>query len=179
MRVASFLWKGVVVAVAFVVGAFAANQAGWSGADLVVNAPIMETAEDLITGVIFGASFAAIVGTVFLIYRLAKHVLWVAGPILLYVALVPGVWHGVQSDFDATRGAALLEGHANAYAIEHMTERGRYRSCNDDRIQLTDDAKAACKRALDVGPGEPIPGSEHKCGLLGQYVCVYTAPEEE
>jgi hypothetical protein len=179
MRVASFLWKGAVVAVAFVAGAFAANQAGWSGADLVVNAPIMETAEDLITGVTFGASFSVIVGTVFLIYRLAKHVLWVAGPILLYVALVPGVWHGVQSDFDVTRGAVLLEGRANAYAIEHMTERGRYRSCNDDRIQLTDDAKAACKRALDVGPGEPIPGSEHKCGLLGQYVCVYTAPEEE
>jgi hypothetical protein len=46
---------------------------------------------------------------------------------------------------------------ANAYALEHMSERARYRSCTDDQIQLADDAKPVCAAALTAAPGENIP----------------------
>jgi len=35
--------------------------------------------------------------------------LWVMVPILLYFVVVPGVWNGVVSDFDATRGAVMKD----------------------------------------------------------------------
>jgi hypothetical protein len=173
------IWKTSAVAAALVIGMLGANQVGWSGAELVVNAPIMGTIENFVTGTFFTGSALAVVGAVVLIYRLAKYVLWLAAPIFLYFALVPGVWNGITSDFDGTRGEALRSGYANAYAIEHMSARGRYRTCSDERIELTEDGKAACARALTVGPGEPIPGSEHRCGLLGMFSCFYTAPEKE
>jgi|SRR5581483_1961412 len=99
--------------------------------------------------------------------------------VCLYSGLVLGVWNGFFSDFDATRGEAIEHHEANAYTIEHMSERGRYRSCNDDRITRTDDAEAACARALTVGPGERIPGSEHRCGFLRLFTCFNTAHETE
>jgi hypothetical protein len=80
--------------------------------------------------------------------------LWVLVPFLMYAAVVLGAWNGYVSDFDPVRGEAIAHHYANAYAIEHMTPRGRYLSCQDKRIELTDDAKAACARALNVGPSE-------------------------
>jgi len=65
---------------------------------------------------------------------------------------------------------------ANGYALEHMGARGRFRTCEDQQIQLTDDAKAICARVLNVAPGERIPGSEHKCGFLGMLSCFDTGP---
>jgi hypothetical protein len=44
--------------------------------------------------------------------------------------------------------------------IEHMSPRGRYRTCQDAEIDLTDDAKVICARPLNVAPGERTPGSE-------------------
>jgi len=176
MRAWQLIWKIPVVAAALLIGVIGANQAGWSGAELVVNTPIMGTIENFVTGILFAGGAAAVGGTVVLIHRLAKYVLWLAVPIFVYFALVLG--NGVMSDFDNIRLAVLKEGHANAFAIEHMTARGRYRTCNDKRVELTDDGKAACARALTAGPGEPIPGSEYRCGLLGMFGCSYTAPEK-
>lgn len=99
-------------------------------------------------------------------------------PIMLYSALVLGAWNGFASDFDATRGEAIKHHFANAYALDHMSERGRFLSCQDNRIELTDDAKAACVRALNPAPGERIPGSEQRCGFLGMFSCYKTAPEK-
>jgi hypothetical protein len=96
-------------------------------------------------------------------------------PILLYSALVLGAWNGLASDFDATRGEAIKYHLANAYALEHMSERGRFLSCQDNRIELTEDAKAVCVSALNLASGERIPGSEHRCGFLGMATCFNTA----
>ncbi|HTB18986.1 MAG TPA: hypothetical protein VK708_12775, partial [Bryobacteraceae bacterium] len=75
---------------------------------------------------------------------IAKPVLWFMVPICLYSALVMGAWNGFASDFDGTRGNAIKHHMANAYALAHMSEKGRFLSCQDDRIELTDDAKAVC-----------------------------------
>jgi hypothetical protein len=178
MQIVPILWKTPVIAGALVVGSIAASQAGWSGAELVVNSPLMGMFEDFITGLFFSLGVAISVGTLFLVKRLAKPVLWLMVPIFLYAALVLGAWNGFAEDFDATRGEAIKHHAANAYALEHMSQRGRFRSCEDERIELTDDAKAICARLFNVAPGERIPGSEHRCGLLGMFSCFDTAPEK-
>src|SRR6516225_2019987 len=43
------IWKTPVVVVALLVGSFGASQVGWSGAELVVNSPLMEPLEELAT----------------------------------------------------------------------------------------------------------------------------------
>jgi hypothetical protein len=149
----SFIWKVPAVAIALIVGILFISQAGWSGAEVVVNIQIMEWWDTLGTTVIFGVSAIVGAGTVFVIYRLAKHVLWVTAPVFLYTALVPGVWNGYMSGFDATRAQSLQHGYANAFALEHMSERGRYLTCNDDRIELSDDTKPVCARALRTMSG--------------------------
>lgn len=178
-RVWNAVWKTPVVLIALFAGAFGANQVGYSGADLAANNQLMGIFEDFITGLycIIGATVCY--GTFMLLRRIAKPALWLMVPVCLYCALVLGVWNGFASDFDTTRGEAIKHHYANAYAIEHMTERGRYLSCHDERIHLTEDAQAACTRALTVGPGERIPGSEHRCGFLGMSSCFYTAPETQ
>jgi hypothetical protein len=45
-----------------------------------------------------------------------------------------------------------------------MGARDRYLSCQDNRIELTDDAKTACAQVLNGKAGQIIPGSEHRCG---------------
>ena len=182
MQIMPFVWKVIwktpVIAVALVVGVVAASQAGWNGAELVVNSPLMGPLEDLITGIFFSVGVAMSVGAVVLVDAIAKPVLWLMVPILLYCALVLGAWNGFASDFDGTRLEAIKHHNANAYALEHMGPRGRFRTCEDERIELTDDAKEVCARALTVAPGEPVPGSEHRCGLLGMFSCFNTAPEK-
>jgi hypothetical protein len=173
----SLIWKIPVAIVAAFIGALGANQLGWSGADLLVNAPIMGAIENTITATIFVASLVLVFGTAFAIYRVAKHVLWLAAPVFVYAAAVLGAWNGYLSDFDYTRMQALRHGYANAYAIEHMSLRGRYRTCTEGSVQLADGAGEVCQHALAAAPGEPIPGSEHRCGLLGLFGCFYTAPQ--
>jgi hypothetical protein len=171
------IWKTVFVAVALLVGTLGASQAGWSGAELVVNSPFMGPIEDFITGIFFIVSAVMAVVPVTLVYKIAKPALVIMVPILLYVALVPGAWNGIASGFDATRVEVVRYHYANAYALEHMSPRGRFRTCEDTRIQLTDDAKAICVRTLNVAPGERIPGSEHRCGFLDMFGCFDIAPK--
>jgi hypothetical protein len=106
----------------------------------------------------FAISAAMALGPLALVHRIAKPALALMVPILLYSAVVPGGWDGFASDFDATRVQAIRYHYANAYALEHMSPRGLFRTCQDEQIELTDDAKAVCGRALNVGPGERIPG---------------------
>ncbi len=175
MKTPSFVWKTPVVAVALLIGALAASQAGWSGAEAIASRGDAGVISDLFFTLGAGICF----GTFTLVQRIAKPVLWVMVPICLYSALVLGAWDGFLSDFDGTRGEAIKHHMANAYALEHMSEKGRFLSCQDDRIKLTDDAKAVCARALNRAPGERIPGSEHRCGFLGMFSCFNTAPENK
>jgi hypothetical protein len=174
----NIIWKTPVVAVALLVGSLGASQAGWSGTELVVNSPLMGPLEDFVTGFIFVISVAMTIGPLILVHKIAKPALMLMVPILLYSAAVPGAWNGFASDFDATRVQVIRYHYANAYALEHMSPRGRFRTCEDEQIELTDEAKAVCARALNVAPGERIPGSEHRCGFLGIFSCVNTASEK-
>ena len=176
MKMLAIVWKVPAVAVALVLGALWASQAGWSGAELVVNSPLMGLIEDFVTGAFFSIAAAVSAGAFIVVQRIAKPALWLMVPIQLYSALVPGAWNGFWSDFDATRLEVLRHRYANGYALEHMGPRALYRSCKDARIELTEDAKAVCSRKLHVAPGEAIPGSEHRCGLLGLFSCFETAP---
>jgi hypothetical protein len=176
--VGRIIWKTPVVAVALLLGSLGASQAGWSGTELVVNSSLMEPLEEFVTGTTFAISAAMAVGPLVLVHKIAKPTLVLMVPILLYSAVVPGGWDGFASDFDATRVQAMRYHYANAYALEHMSPRGLFRTCQDEKIELTDDAKAVCGRALNVGPGERIPGSEHRCGALGMFRCFNTVPEK-
>ena len=162
----------------FLVGLLTSSQAEWSGAELVVNAPLMGTIEDFVTGLIFSATAAVSLGGILLVRRIARPVQWTVMPVFVYMALVLGAWNGVAGDFDATRVESIRHRLANAYALEYMSERAGYRSCNDERIQLTDDAKAVCARLMNIDPGKPIPGSEHRCGWLGMFNCFSIAPSK-
>jgi hypothetical protein len=149
------VWKIPVVLVASAIGYLAAIEAGWSGTQSIVNAYTTfheATFHDFIRDLYFVIVIAIALGVVFLVKRLAKPALWILVPILLYATIVLGAWNGFMSDFDPTRGEALKHHYANAYSIEHMTARGRYLSCHDKRIELTDDAKTACARDLGFNP---------------------------
>ena len=154
MKMPPFVWKTPVVAGSLLAGALAANQAGWSGAEAIMS----RGTAGFITDLSFALGAGVCFGTFILVQRIAKPVLWVMVPICLYSALVLGAWNGFTSDFDTTRGEAIKHRIANAYALEHMSEKGRYLSCQDDRIELTGDAKALCVRVLNPAPGERIPG---------------------
>jgi hypothetical protein len=138
----------------------------------------MGPVEDFITGLIFSAAAAVSVGTILVIQRIARPFQWIVVPVLVYVALVPGAWNGFAGDFDARRVASIRHRFANAYALEHMSQRARYRSCNDNRIELTDDAKAVCARVMNIAPGTRIPGSERRCGFLGMFSCFSVGPSK-
>ena len=178
MRFTSLLWKIPAVIVSAVVAIFSASQMGWSGAEIVINAPIMEKIENLVTGILSLVSMTFVVAPIFLIYKLGKHALWAVGPLVFYVGAIPGAWNGYMSDFDTTRAEVLKVGYANAFAIDHMTPRGRFLTCSDEQTRLTDDAESACDKYLTVKAGEIIPGSEHKCGFLVMFSCVYTAEDK-
>jgi hypothetical protein len=153
MRVISIIWKTLAVTVALLFGMLGASQVGWSGAEVIVTAATMGPEDILGTAIVFVTSGVISVGAIVLIYRLTKHVLWLAGPVFLYLALVPGAWNGYASDFDAIRVKVINASYANAFALEHMKARGRYQTCHDERIELSDDARAICARALAIGPG--------------------------
>ncbi len=184
MKIMPFFWKIVwktpVVVVALLVGSLGATQAGWSATQLVVNAPFMGPIEDFFTGIMFAVGAAMTIGPLILAQRIAKPALYLTVPILVYSAVVPGAWNGFAGDFDTTRVQAIKHQYANAYALEHMSERGRFLSCKDERIELIDDdAKAVCARALNIAPGEHIPGNEHRCGFLGMFGCFDTAQQNK
>ena len=133
MKILPMIWKVPAVAAALLVGLLGVSQAGWSGTELVVNLPLMGPLVDFATGIFFAIGAAVCAGIVILIaQRIAKPALWLVLPILLYATLVSGAWNGLASDFDATRLEALRHHLANAYALEHMSPSGRYRSCKDE-----------------------------------------------
>ncbi len=172
------LWKIPVVIVAVILGLFGASQAGWSSADVVLNFREMSLVDDFITSLLFLVGFAICYGTTVFIKWLAKPLLWLIVPLFLYVAIVPSAWNGYVSGFDHSRSAVIREGWANAYVLEHMTPRGRYESCMDARIRLTEDARLVCIKVLAGSPGEVIPGSGHRCGLFGLVTCYEIAPSK-
>lgn len=175
MKIPPFVWKPPVVVGALLIGSLAASRTCWSGAEAIVS----RGDASFTTDVLFTLGAGVCLGTLTLVQRIAKPVLWVMVPIYLYYGLVMGAWNGFVSDFDATRGEAIKHHMANAYALEHMSEKGRFLSCQDDRIKLTDDAKVVCAHALNPAPGERIPGSEHRCGFLGLFSCFDVAPEND
>jgi hypothetical protein len=172
------LWKTPVVIGTLMVALLAAGQVGWSGAEIIVNIPYWgekHFAPDLLFIVGLAVSF----GCVALVRRIAKPLLWVMVPITMYGMVVMGAWDGYASDFDGIRGEAIRHHAANAYALGHMGARGRYLSCQDNRIELTDDGKSVCAQVLNGKHGEMIPGSEHRCGPLGLFSCVNSAPGDK
>jgi hypothetical protein len=173
MSVLRAIWKTAVVIGALVVGCFSASQAGWSGAEFIAE----RGQAGFVTDLLFFGTVAISYCILLLIQRIAKPMLWVMVPVLLYVAAVPGAWNGFASDFDAGRGEAIKHHYANGYILEHMSDRGRFLTCHDNRIDLTEDAKAVCMRTLNVPPGQRIPGSEHRCGPLGFLECFETAQD--
>jgi len=172
--VRNILWKTPVVIGALVAGCFAASQVGWSGAEAIADRGESGFVTDLFLFVGLAVSY----GIIRLIQRTARPVLWVLVPILIYTAAISG-WNGFASDFDHGRGEAIRHHYANGYILEHMSDRGRFLSCQDNRIALTDDAKPVCARALNVPPGQRIPGSGHRCGPLGFLECFETGSEAE
>jgi hypothetical protein len=123
--VSKILWKIPVVVGALIVETAAANQAGWSGAEVIAS----PGSAGFVTDLFFSVGAGISISTIALVQRIAKPVLWVLVPIFLYSALVLGAWNGFASDFDATRGKAIKYHLANAYALGHMSERGRFLSC--------------------------------------------------
>jgi hypothetical protein len=111
------VWKTPIVMIALLLGAAGANQAGWSGTELIVSGPIMGILEDFITGLAWSIGTAISIGTFMPVQRIASPVVWLMLPMFLYSALVLGAWNGVVSDFDATRLEALKHHAANAYAL--------------------------------------------------------------
>ena len=93
----SIACKGPALLVAFLVGLLASSQAGWTGAELVVNAPLMGPVENFIAGLIFSAAAAVSFGGILLIRQIANPLQWIVVPVFLYVALVPGAWNGAAS----------------------------------------------------------------------------------
>ncbi len=95
----NLIWKTLAVAVALVVGAMGANQAGWGNAELFMNSSLMGPFEKFITAVFANIGLLIACGAAFFVKKIAKPVLWVMVPILLYSAVVLGVWNGFASDF--------------------------------------------------------------------------------
>jgi uncharacterized membrane protein len=156
--VRKILWKTPVVLGVVGVGSMAASQAGWSGAEFIANRGEAGFLTDLFFFIGMAGSYFALT----LMERLAKPVLWLMIPILLYCAIVLGGWNGFASDFDGRRGEAIKHRYANGYILEHMSDKGRFLSCRDDRIELTEEARAVCAR-----------------GPLGFLECFDTAPESK
>jgi hypothetical protein len=128
MKIGSFvwtlIWKTAVVAVALLLGALGASGVGFHGAELLAKLPYAKILagfiglsfrdEDVIVtflsavfgpGLKFGISASMCLGPSFLVYRIAKPVLVIMVPILLWVAVV-GVRNGIISGFD---GLALSQ----------------------------------------------------------------------
>jgi len=177
-RVPKLLWKIPAAIIAVILGLFGASQAGWSGADVVLNFREMGLSNAFVTSVLFFIGFALCYGALMFITWAAKPLLWLMIPLSLYVAIVPSAWNGYVSGFDHSRGEVIREGWANAYVLEHMTPRGRYELCSDSRIRLTEDAESVCQRVDSGAPGEVVPGSGHRCGLFGLVTCYNVVPQK-
>lgn len=175
--ITGLLWKIPTVIIAALLGLMCANQAGWNGADVALNFKETGLIGDFLESLMFLVAFGICYGAILFVKWVAKPLLWVIVPIFLYAAIVLGMWNGFNSGFDTSRLAVIRDGWANSYVLAHMTPRGRYESCSDKRVRLTEDAEAVCSRALSGAPGEVVPGSQHKCGLFGMVTCYDLVPQ--
>ena len=173
----AFIWRAPLIAGSIIIGALGAIQAGWSGAELVVNAPLLHALQSVLIAFMFSAGAGFAILSLMVIRKITNRRKWVAN--LLFLAFVPGAWTGLVSDFDGTRLQVIRFGYANAFALERMSERGLFLTCGDHEIELTEDAREVCARVLRVNQGEVIPGSEHRCGALGLLGCVFVGPEKQ
>jgi hypothetical protein len=117
----TLLWKTAVVAIAGVLGALGASGVGWHGAEMIAKLPFIKILaefvglsfgdEDVIGSVVsaefgaalkFSVSAAMCLGPSFLVYKIAKPVLFIMVPILLWVTIV-GARNGIVSGFDISR----------------------------------------------------------------------------
>jgi hypothetical protein len=130
------IWKTPVVVVALLMGSLGATQVGWSGAELITNLPLMGPLEDLGTGILLAISAAITLTLLVLVHKIAKPALVLVVPILFYSVAVPGAWNGFASDFDPTRAEVLKHQYANGYALEHMSPRGLFHTCEDVGIEI-------------------------------------------
>jgi hypothetical protein len=145
VRAVQLLIKATAVAVAVFVGAFAANIAGWNGGVAVLGPEPYSTVAGALVNLTAGIIALSVSITVgYFIFRIAKWTLIFAVPIMLYSAMVAGLWNGIISDFDVTRGEVMRYRYANAYALRHMSVHAFNITCHDRQISLTDDAKALC-----------------------------------
>ena len=188
MKLVSFVWRTAVSIVAIVVAAFAASEIGWDGANLALYEPLMNWSEIGTNLILLVLCLTAAVGSVFLVEYCQPKANYILIPIMAISALI-NIWNGYWSDFDYTRLQALKnrDQPANAYALKTMTRRGLYLTCNDRRIQLTQDADEYCAERLSVLPGDQVPGSEHYCGnfFIDAFfrqtptVCIETVPKPQ
>ena len=77
-----------------------ASQVGWSGTELVVDAPLLESLEGLVVGVLGLACALITIFTVILIGRIAKPSLWLLVPVITLSA-VYGAFTGIIMEFDS------------------------------------------------------------------------------
>ena len=117
----TLLWKTSIVAIAVLLSGLGASGVGFHGAELIVKLPFIRvlvecvgllTGDEDVIGNFLSESFGAIIKLsastsiclvpIFLIYRIAKPVLFIMVPILLWVTVV-GARNGIVSDFDVGR----------------------------------------------------------------------------
>ena len=147
LRVAlTVLWKTAAMIPIILLSIYAANTAGWSVGGTMLGPKQYSTGlGGWFNDVVGGLGIIGSVGIYYVTHRyIAKWAAYILVPIMLYSALIMGVWDGVAGDFDTTRIACLKHHYANAYALRHMRPDAAALSCRDSRITLDDDAKQWC-----------------------------------
>lgn len=145
MKLATAVWKTVAVILAIIVGIFASNAAGWNGGAALLGAVPYSEGLGAFANLALGlVGFFGCIVVGYFVFRIAKWVLWLLVPIMLYSGFVIGTWNGIASGFDTTRAEVIRHHYANAYALRHMSAHAFDLTCNDTEITLTEDAKVLC-----------------------------------
>jgi hypothetical protein len=124
----TLLWKTAVLAIAGVLGALGASGVGWHGAEIIAKLPFIKILaefvglsfgdEDVIGSVVsaefsaavkFSISAAMCLGPSFLVYKIAKPVLFIMVPILLWVTIV-GARNGMSTVLTSAERSRVKEG---------------------------------------------------------------------
>ncbi|MGH7074218.1 MAG: hypothetical protein ACREFD_08460 [Stellaceae bacterium] len=144
-KIWTVVWKAVAVFFFIVIGTIASGQGGWSGGKLLFYPHLFAGGHAVAPLTLFVIGLFGSIALPYAAFRIAKWSLLLFVPVMLYSGLVLGLWNGVASNFDYTRGEAIKYHYANAYALQHMSRRAFELSCHDARISLTPDAKALCE----------------------------------
>lgn len=141
MKLATAVWKTTAVILAIIVGMLASNPAGWNGGAALLGPVTSSGRLDFVNLTIGVVGLFGCVAVVYFVFRIAKWVLWLLVPIMLYFGLVIGLLHEIASDFDVTRREAIRHHYVNAYALRHMSTHAFDLTCHDTKTTLTEDAK--------------------------------------